>query len=410
MVTKTIDEDDDFTFGTDNLKSGKKADNTDKVDDDESGKKDKNDKTDKSDSEDEKKEEKKEEKESKDSDDKTDDNTDKSKKDDNSSSDDDDDEQSKKDDDNDTKKDDETEEDIFSDEKKSDDNKGRKRTLKEIGKKLEIDLTADDDDEEFETKLAEKLSKSRQEINLDGFSDDAKALIKHLNENKGDVESFFTNKNIIGLQSVLSLDPETKVRNVRVNELMSSGKTKAQALETVEAEFKEMSTREIKDMADDIDQQAKKLIQSEVKKMVGDKELKAAALRQQEEARIANERTKLKNYIEKQESFLGLKLTSDAKRAIERDIENGEFDKLLSQNPEQQKFAAYMFGKHGAKILKKINATVSESNRKGFNAATKKAVDALHKTDDEIASKKTGHHAEKRQSVKGPRFNSDDIE
>ena len=390
MVTKTVDEEDDFDFGPGSLKTGKKEEESEES-------KDKDSKEEEKEEKEEKEEEKKEDKSKEKEDDKNSDEVD------------DEDEAVKKEDKKEEKKDIE-EEDLFAEKESTEENKSRKRTLKEIGKKFDLDLTADDDDSEFEEKLADKLSKSRQEINLDGFSDDAKALIKHLNENKGDVESFFTNKNIIGLQSVLSLDPETKVRNVRVNELMGSGKTKAQAVETVDNEFKEMSTREIKDMAEDIDQQAKKLIQNEVKKMVGDKELKAAAIREQEQAKVAADRSKLKGYIDKQDTFLGLKLSPEAKKAIVRDIENGEFDKLLSQNPEQQKFAAYMFGKHGAKILKKIDTTISESNRKGFNVATKKAVDALHKTDDEIAAKKTGHHAEKKQSAKGPRFSSEDIE
>lgn len=382
MVTKAVEEEDDFTFGTDNLKTEKKS----KESEDDNSNKEKEEKEEKEEHEEKSDDQKKDEKKSEEE------------------------EEEEEDVKKETKNESTEEEDLFAEKETSEESKTRKRTLKEIGKKFDLDLTADDDDSEFEEKLADKLSKSRQEINLDGFSDDAKALIKHLNENKGDVESFFTNKNIIGLQSVLSLDPETKVRNVRINELIGSGKTKAEAIESVDNEFKEMSTREIKDMADDIDQQAKKLIQSEVKKMVGDKELKAAALREQEAAKIADDRIKLKGYIDKQDTFLGLKLSPEAKKAIVRDIENGEFDKLLSQNPEQQKFAAYMFGKHGAKILKKIDTTISESNRKGFNAATKKAVDALHKTDDEIATKKTGHHAEKKQSVKGPRFSSDDIE
>lgn len=387
LKTTLVDEDDDFTFGTKDLTTGKEdpEKKTDNKEDEESEDKLKDEVKEEKEEEEVKSEELNEEEEetNESSEEKKDDKKSKEKK--------------------------EEEEDLFSE--KTEEVAGRKRTLKEIGKKFDLDLTADDDDSEFESKLSEKLSKSRQEVNLDGFSDDAKALIKHLNENNGDVESFFTNKNIISLQSVLSLDAETKVRNVRLNELISQGKTKTEAVETIDQEFKEMSTREIKDIATDIDDQAKKLIQTEVKKMVGDKEIKAAAQRQQDQLKVENDRTKLKGYIDKQETFLGLKLSSDAKKSILRDIDNGEFDKLLNTNPEQQKFAAYMLGKHGAKILNKINSTLTEQNRKGFNAATKKSIDALHNIDDNLGSKKSGHQqAKKQQTGNRPRFQSEDIE
>jgi hypothetical protein len=383
---KVVEEEDDFTFGTKDLKTGKGSPSeTEVIEEEKEEKEEKEDKDEK--------EEKDEKDESETSEDDYNEDTSDEKKGDEK--------KSKK----------VEEEDLFAEKTEEEKKEGRKRTLKEIGKKFDLDLTADDDDDEFETKLSDKLSKSRQEVNLDGFSDDAKALIKHLNENEGDVESFFTNQNIIGLQSVLSLDAETKVRNVRLNELVGAGSTKADALATIEEEFKEMSTREIKDLAGDIDDQAKKLIQTEVKKMVGDKELKAAANRQQQEQRVIQDRTKLKGYVEKQEAFLGLKLSSEAKKTILRDIDNGEFDKLLNTNPEEQKFAAYMLGKHGAKILKKIDSTISEQNRKGFNAATKKSIDALHNIDDNLGSKKSGHQpAKKVQTGNRPRYNSEDIE
>jgi len=289
--------------------------------------------------------------------------------------------------------------------------KESKRSLKEVAKNLDVDLEKEDDVTEFETKLKDKLSRSRQELNLDGYSDDAKALIKHLNENEGNVESFFTNKNIIGLQGVLSLDPEAKVKNVRINELMQEGKSHDEATKTVDDEFKEMSTREIKDMAYDIDQQATKLIQDEVKKIVGDRELKIIAEKEKKETSLKLERSNLKNFIDKQESFLGLKLSSEAKRSILKDIDDGNFDRVLSENSEMSKFSSYMLRKYGDKILKKIESTVSESNRKGYNSALKKSTDALHKVDNELGESKSGHETTKKVSSGGKaKWSNDEIE
>jgi hypothetical protein len=299
------------------------------------------------------------------------------------------------------------EDDIFSDLKEETKRNG---SLKELGKKFDITLEKDDESE-FETKMNEKISKARQEVNLDGFSPDAKVLIKHLNENGGDVESFFTNKNIISLQSVLSLDAETKVRNVRIGEIQESGKSKTEAQQILDQEMKGMSTRELKDMADDIDIQAKKLIQTEVKKIVGDRESKISEENARLEATAKKERNDLISYIEKQDNFLGLKLTAEAKKTFIKDINNGEFDKILKTNPHEKKFSTYMMGKFGDKITKKLNSMISESNREGFNKATQKQLDALHKTEDEASKKNTGHNEAKRTSVSSKvSFKSDDID
>lgn len=290
---------------------------------------------------------------------------------------------------------------------------GTKLSLKKLAKDLDVDLEKDDDPDEFKTKFSEKLEKSKSEFKLDGYSDDAKAVIKHLNENGGDLDSFFVNKQIAAMQSVLALDPETKFRNVRVSELMAEGKTKAEAAETVEAEVKELSTREIKDYADDIDSQAKRLINDEVKKIVGDKEIKAAAERARREAEAVAERGRLKSFIEKQDNFLGLGLTPEAKKLILRDIDNGTFDKVLNQNQEQIKFSSYMFSKYGSKIMKKIETSLSEQNRKGYNAATRKALDALHKTDEgKGTQRKSGHEPEKKATDTGskPKWDDKDFE
>lgn len=300
--------------------------------------------------------------------------------------------------------------DIFSE--KDEPQTEKKISLKSIAKDFDLDLEKDDDETEFKTKFSEKLEKSKQEFKLDGYSDGAKAIIKHLNENGGNIESFFQNPAIASMQSVLALDAETKVRNVRLQEVIAEGKTKTEAIKIVDEELKSWGTREIKDLASDIDDQAKNLINEEVKKIVGDQELKAAAQRQKIEQQTIIERTNLKSFIDKQDNFLGLGLTPEAKKLILRDIDNGTFDKVLNQNPESVKFSSYMFSKYGAKIMKKISDTLSETNRKGYNAATRKALDALHKTEETVGSAKTGHAPPKKDTSSGnkPKWSSEDFE
>ena len=42
-----------------------------------------------------------------------------------------------------------------------------------------------------------------------------------------------------------------------------------------------------------------------------------------------------------------------------------------------------MFSKYGEKIMKKIDFSLKEQNRKGSNAALRKSLDALHKVGEE---------------------------
>lgn len=303
---------------------------------------------------------------------------------------------------------DEEDVDIFSDKEEAPVDK--KISLKKLAKELDVDLDKDDDEVEFKTKFSDKLEKSKQEFKLDGYSDDAKAVIKHLNENGGNIDSFFTNPSIASMQSVLALDPETKVRNVRIQEVMSTGVTKQEAITTVDEELNEWGTRQIKDLAADIDDQAKGIINNEIKKIIGDQELKAQADRVRKETEALTQRTNLKGFIEKQDNFLGLGLTPDAKKLILRDIDNGNFDKVLSSNPEQIKFASYMFSKYGTKIMNKIEQSLGEQNRKGHNAALRKSLDALHKTEDDSKQKKSGHQVGASQDTGNkPKWTDEDF-
>lgn len=308
----------------------------------------------------------------------------------------------------------EEEVDIFLEKKDAETGKER-ISLKKLARELEVDIEKEDDEAEFKAKVSEKMAKSRQEFNLDGYSDGAKAVIKHLNENEGDLDSFFLNKQIASMQSILALDSETKVRNVRISEVIVEGKNEREAENIVDEELKELSTREIKDLATDIDDQAKKLINREVSKIIGNQEIKTAELRQKKEQETILSRTNLKSFIEKQDNFLGFELTTEAKKLILRDIDNGTFDKVVTGNPEQIRFASYMYSKYGTKIVKKINTTLAEQGRKGFNDATRKHLDALHKVDvDGTGTKKSsGHESTDKDSKAGsskPGWKNDDFE
>jgi hypothetical protein len=269
-----------------------------------------------------------------------------------------------------------------------------KLSLKKLASGLEVDLDKEDLSE-FTTKVKQKIEAARQEFKLDEYPDDAKAIIKHLKENDGKIEDFFNNKNIVSLQSVINLDAEQKVRQVRINELKGAGIAADKAAAQADEEIEGLSTRELKNQADRIDNDARELISKEITKITGDRKAQAEQKRATELKRMEQEIGQVKEYVKTQKEFLGIPLTDKAKQNIIRDIETGEFDRIANTAPESSKFAAYMLAKFGKNINEVLKKTAAEQNRKGFNAAVEKEKSALHKTKDSAQQNKSGHQQAK---------------
>ena len=279
--------------------------------------------------------------------------------------------------------------DLFlDDDKKTSDDK--KVSFKKLASGFDIELD-NDDEQEFTTKIKDKIDKSRQEFNLDDYPDDAKKIINHLKNNGGKLEDFFNNKNIAALQGVINLPAEDKVRQVRINELRGAGIAADKAREQADAEIEELSQRELKNMADKIDDDANKLISQEITSIVGDRKAAAEKERQKAIERTKEEVKVLTRHIESQKEFLGIPLTDKAKQSILRDVESGAFDDIANKAPASSKFAAYMLAKFGDRINDHLKKYGSSQNRKGYNAATDKHLSALHQTKDSAKQQGTGH-------------------
>lgn len=275
--------------------------------------------------------------------------------------------------------------------------------FKTIAPELDVELEKGTK-EEFTQKVKEKIEASRQEFKLDDYSPDAQMVIKFLNDHNGKIDDLFTNEKVVQLQGVMGLSPEDRVMSVRIGELTSAGLDREKATEQASAEIEELSTKEIKDIADGINEDASKLIQEEVKKIFGDREKIATQQKAKSEQQIQREVGELKNYVNSQESFMGIPITTEAKKNIVRAIDSGEFDDVTDKNPAESKFAAYMLARFGKKIAENIKAEMSEQNRKGHNAALGKATSTLHNSKQSAQQGSSG----KQQQSRGDAKNFDD--
>jgi len=259
--------------------------------------------------------------------------------------------------------------------------------------------------QEFREKITEKIEAAKQDFKLDDYSPDAQMIIKHLNQNEGKVEDFFNNENINSLQAVMGLDPEQKFLYVRTGELSRAGLDAEKASEQAAQEIEQMSAREVKNVADSIDDDARKLITEEVNKIVTGREEVISQQTEKRKLRVQQEIESLKAHVNSQDEFMGIKLTPKAKQNIVSQIESGEFDKVTNATPAASKFAAYMLAKYGTKIAKNYADKASIQNRKGHNAALDGQLGALHNIPDEAKGKKTGH----QQTAQGEKGKFDDF-
>ena len=271
--------------------------------------------------------------------------------------------------------------------------------VKDLAKEFEIEA---EDVNDFKAKINEKIEKSKQEFKLDSLSPDAQAIVRHVNENGGTLDDFFTNPEIADLQGVIAMDAEDKA--IYVTSLnYQSGKDKLspeEAQEKAEEDIKALSTRQIKDIADKVDENARNMIKSSVDKIVGERAKIVEQQRQKEQVRVQQEIAKIEKYVTDQADFLGLPLTAKATANIVQDIRSGKFDEIANTDPVKAKFTAYMFNKYGDKLNDTIKSKLSEANRTGYNAAIDKSLETLHKTKEEAKGKNTARMTPSKGNAK----------
>ena len=275
-----------------------------------------------------------------------------------------------------------TEEDIFG--TKTEDKPSDKSTdipsiaFKAIGEKLGVKLEGETESE-FIEKINAKVESSKKELKLDKYNPESKALINWLEEHTdSSLEDFFTNPVVSEWNSFIKLSPEDKYTQVRMTQTDLKDKTPEEVEEIITEELSNLSTRQLKDTADNITANAVKLRNDEIKKIVGDKKTFIETKQVEISKKVANERQILKDETQKIESILGVKLPEATKKQILAEIENGEIDKILNESPSQSKINAYLFKKYSSNIEKYYQNKLREERRAGYNDGIKKIQSDLY--------------------------------
>jgi hypothetical protein len=286
----------------------------------------------------------------------------------------------------------EDEDDIFADEDPAEITKEEAVDFAELLSLAEIQGEGEiKDKKSFVDAVKKSINESKKQFDLSGYNEEAQKVIKHLNENKGDLATFFENPVISQMNRVLAMDPAERVREVRYAELMDIHKNdEEKAIEALEQEMDELSKGEIKTRAEDIAEKARQIRQGEINNLIGNKQEAIEKAKQQEKQRVEQERETLREYVNGQDDFFGLKLTKNAKATILKDIDNGKFDEIVQKTPQASKFFAYMVGKYSGKISERLTKGVKDAHRTGHNDMQDKMFNALHKT-SATGAKSAGH-------------------
>jgi hypothetical protein len=288
---------------------------------------------------------------------------------------------------------------------------GEKTDFSSIAKDLDIELGDDEkieDKDTFLEKVNAKIDSAKQEFDLSSYDEQTQKFIKYMNENGGNVADIFSNEKIAKFQTVIGMDGEEKVEMAVRQQLQQTGLS-GEDLETkVEEKMKALSTREIKDAADDIDANMKKGINTELEEIVGKQEKDAEAVAAKATEAKAKEDAKFTSYLDKQETFLGLKMTDTLKASIKNDLKTGEIDKVVTSPDPEIRLNAYMLKKFGKSIQDRIQKEISENGRRASNATTKKHLSRLHQSKTTAARGSKGHEEKKKSDRKG--WDLDEIE
>jgi hypothetical protein len=152
-----------------------------------------------------------------------------------------------------------------------------------------------------------------------------------------------------------------------------------------------MPAQEIVRIATKIDDDVNKMIAAEINEIVGESEQAVEKNQLEETKQVSKRRESLKNYVQEQDNFLGLKLSDKAKQTIAKDIETGKFEEVVDLSDDEIRFAAYMIKRQGSKIGERFVKELAERGREGYNKGISKSTDKLHKNKSEGQGTRTGH-------------------
>ena len=278
-----------------------------------------------------------------------------------------------------------------------------KSIAKNLGLTLEDEITELTEDA-FVEKVKEKIESSKEKFNYQHIPEDTLDVVKFFAEEGGTVADLLTDHDVVLAEVYLSMDSEAKFVKFQSEQLIRAGfdeesaagraqelwdqkseKDQAQAIKQIDTNILAFKNQAIKEVVD----RRKEIVAKEKSKAV----VKAQA-----------EKTQMIGVVKGMSEFMGMPIPKEVNDQIVRQIENGNFDKVLNSSTAKARVNAYMMEKFGKQILETQKKILGDTSRASYNNGVQKLIDKNHNAKPE--RKEKGQQTE----VKAGKYNFTDID
>ena len=257
-------------------------------------------------------------------------------------------------------------------------------TLSDLGVELKDEKV--ETREAFVNKVKSIIETSKQTLNLDDYPPEVKMVIENLKKNNNlTVTDWYRNDNIRRADSFLALSDETKAAAMLKLELKSEYDSE-DIEEAVKDRLEDMTASEIKEKAKQASKNVLGARNKELEKIISEKNSWLETQEKKDSERVISERKILREKLASMKDFFGFPIPDSAKQIMDKEIENGTFQKFLDENVADAKILAYLGRKLGKKIDEGLKGVLAFEKAKAYKEGT----DVSKKIKHNIVTKSTG--------------------
>jgi len=274
----------------------------------------------------------------------------------------------------------------------------------DFGKTFELDLE-DSKIETFQAGINSRIDAARKETDLSEFTPEAQLVIKHLNENSGDVLSFFDHPGLREMNNFLEMSDVEKYTEVETEKMRIQGKDHEEIQEQIETDLKGLKTMDLKKVIEKYDTEVLRRKQEIVTGIVKEREDHIAAQATEEKTQSKEEKSSLKKLIDETTSFRGYPISQEVRTQMKSMVDSEAFLKKLDENVAQAQLYAFLDIEFGGAIQEHIDTKLTSAGRAGYNKGTLKKIADLHNIPPADTST-SGQQLEKGKREPATRFSS----
>lgn len=247
----------------------------------------------------------------------------------------------------------------------------------DFGKTFELDL-ADNKLETFQAGINGKIDAAKKETDLSDFTPEAQSLIKHLQDNNGDMLTFLENPALREMNNFLEMSDVEKYTSVEEEKMRAQGKDNEEIQEQIETDLKGLNTMDLKKIIEKYDTEVLNRKQELVAGIVKKREDYIAEQTTAEKTQSTEEKTGLKKLIDETASFRGYPISQEVRTQMKSMVDSEDFLKVLDKDVAKAQLYAFLDIQFGGRIQEHIDTKLTSASRDGYNTGVLKKTGDLH--------------------------------